>query len=90
VDDLIAFLTARLDEDERELVKDPPHGLGYANLPARMFREVEALRSIADEMARTVNGEFIDEGERVVAADVLYGLAVIWSGHPGYRPEWKP
>jgi hypothetical protein len=46
MDDLNAFLAARLDEDERELVKDPPVGLGYANLGVRMLREVEAKRAL--------------------------------------------
>jgi hypothetical protein len=85
-DALIAFLNARLDERE--------HFAKIARLAQKhreqMLREVEVMRTIADDMARTVKGEFIDEGECVVAAGVLRDLATIWSDHPEYRPEWKP
>ena len=47
--EIAEFIAARLDEDERELVKDPPVGLGYANLAARIAREVAAKRRIIGE-----------------------------------------
>jgi len=47
--DVAEFLAARLDEDERELVKDPPVGLGYASLSARIAREIAAKRAIIGE-----------------------------------------
>jgi hypothetical protein len=49
VSDFTAFLTARLAEDERELARDPPVGLGYACLSARIAREVLAKRAIIGE-----------------------------------------
>ncbi len=82
-DDLVAFLTARLDEDERELEKDPPVGLGYANLPARMRREVAAKRAILAQW------EAMPPGSPMLVF-VLYNLAAVYGDHPDYRPEWKP
>jgi Family of unknown function (DUF6221) len=98
MDDLVAFVTARLDEDERELVKDPPHGLGYANLPARMRREVEGKRIIlaryADTLARMEDDDYPAGVARDQAREyedfVLPCLAAAWSDHPDYDPDWAP
>jgi hypothetical protein len=121
-DGVVAFLKARLDEDEKAakaaqapspwraavhesdtwIVTDATgepliYDEGTPSLeeaahiarhdPARVLREVMVLRAVVDEMARTVNGEFIDEGERVIAAGVLRDLAAIWSDPP---PGWVP
>ena len=56
--------------------------------PARVLREVEAVRNLivlADEIFRT-----LVDAERAVGVDILRDLAVIYSDHPDYRPEWKP
>jgi Family of unknown function (DUF6221) len=102
--DLTGFLAARLDEDERELVKDPPQGLGYANLGARMRREVEAKRAILGRHRR-IEPDFTgaaacawcsddtDAGARWhepwPCPDVL-SLAAVYRDHPEYRQEWVP
>jgi hypothetical protein len=41
-------LAARLDENERELLRDPLKGLGYADLDARIRREIKAKREILE------------------------------------------
>lgn len=91
--DLIAFLAARLDEDE-EIAKE-----------ARMLREVAAKRAIlaAHPVRPIINGtcrtcsdsaglswsslepEFVDW-----PCPTLRALAAFWSDHPDYRQEWKP
>jgi len=83
---LVAFLRARLDEDERELVKDPPMGLGYANLPARIHREVEAKRAILDEYDRADGGYGYLRG--LEFAIVRWGA--VYRDRPDYRREWGP
>lgn len=91
MDDLIAFVTARLDEDERELVKDPPAGLGYANLAARMHREVEAGRRILERHRPDQYGcQYCERFPGPGPCPDLADLLVHWADHPDYRPEWKP
>lgn len=46
VDELTAFITDCLNDDRRELVNDPPKGMGSANLPGRMLREIEAKQAL--------------------------------------------
>jgi hypothetical protein len=105
-DDLTAFVKARLDEDERELKKDPPVGLGYANLSARVRREIAAKRAILAE--HTEIGRNSKDGPTCnacvnIEADPMFDdiyvpypcktvrlLAAVYSDHPGYRPEWAP
>lgn len=96
--DLVEFLRARLDEDERELAKDPPVGLGYADLGARMRREVAAKRRRLARYEQAMNeelGEWQAARELMLAArGVLLGVlkedAAVYSDHPDYHPEWKP
>lgn len=100
----IEFVHARLYEDERELVKDPPHGLGYANLSARMRREITVKRAIL-AMAEGQPGRDLPEGVhdgrdpdeqecdeaiKNVLKDVACVLAAVWSDHPDHDPEWTP
>jgi Family of unknown function (DUF6221) len=82
--DLAAFLTARLDEDDRELVKDPPQGFGYANLAARMHREAAFKRAILGQY-RTAAGWSSDNWPLALRL-----LAAIWIDHPDYLEEWRP
>jgi hypothetical protein len=96
VDDLIAFVTARLADDERPVVT------------ARMRREIAAKRAIlAEHEPRRVGQSLIwcerchrpirdareDEdqcGPFDWPCPTLRALTAVWSGHPDYRPEWKP
>ncbi|SEO83974.1 DUF6221 family protein [Actinacidiphila rubida] len=54
--------------------------------PARVLREVEAKRRILDECAwATKNG-----GGGAFVRPVLRLLALPYSGHAGYEPDWAP
>ena len=110
MDDLIAFLKARLEEDEagkREIHEarvcsgcsdgwdagfDPDRcDCGH---PARVLREVKALRAILAACDETLQGEdshdYLTDGgsgeEYELARFVIRQLAAVWSDHP----EWKP
>lgn len=100
--DPVAFAAARLADDERELEADPPQGLGYAVLPWRVRREIEAGKRILARHGRKhwcPTGPQDDEwvtyeaGERVVSvypcADML-DLLYRWRDHPEYDESWKP
>lgn len=94
VDDLIAFVTARLDERE--------HFAKVARLAQKhrdqMLREVGALRAIIAACAETLQGEeshdYLTEGgtgeEYDLARFTLRQLAAVWSDHPDCRPERGP
>jgi hypothetical protein len=79
VDDLIAFLAARLDEDE--------HFAKIARL-AQKHRE-QMLREVAFKRAILAQWEHSPAGSPVLT-NVLYQLTAVYSDHPDYRPEWKP
>jgi Family of unknown function (DUF6221) len=91
--DLVAFIRARLDEDERELLKDPPVGLGYANLPARIRCEVEAKRAIlaryTDPPPSNIGDHLQRAQERMGLLYALEQLASAWQDHPDYDPAWS-
>ena len=139
MDDLVAFLNARLDEDEAAALAaakaDGKYGgrshwsarfgamvtdeadpdwavvdlsayVDDADLgehiarhdPARVLREVEAKRMILaryeDCLARMEDPDYsavTARGQAIEYQDfVLPNLAAVYSGHPDYRPEWKP
>lgn len=55
--------------------------------PARALREVEAKRA----MLRFLDPTGAPDGEgRYVAERAIFLLAMTWSDHPDYRPEWSP
>lgn len=79
-DDLVAFLRARLDEDEAWVVDGDcpcPEGGLIPNCPERVLREVEAKRRLVG-WAETK------------ALYVLTALALPYADHPDYRQEWRP
>jgi hypothetical protein len=132
VDDLVAFLRARLVEDEQAAqateeragyqwtagtgmqsarIKGPGmtiydeggHGEKEAAHivrwdPARVLAEVEAKRRILDEfkprvdqMDATIEGEWGMGNYPSGESDLLVKLlALPYTGHPGYREEWRP
>jgi len=106
VDDLIAFLRARLDEDEQairtwesacwhlEACNDTG---GYLERfdERRMLAEVEAKRRLIDVLRSyepdTEWDTQPDIGQRANnVAGALRRLAQLYSEHPDYRPEWRP
>lgn len=99
MEELAAFVRERLDDDERELQKDPPVGLGYANLAARMSLEIVAKRRILaevkdqiDEMDSRIEGEWGITGSHPTGeSDLLLKLlALPYSADARYRAEWAP
>lgn len=58
--------------------------------PARVLADIEAKRRLANDMADVVGGDYIDDGEPVLAEWVLLLLALPFADHPDYRKEWRP
>ena len=102
VDDLTAFLNARLDEDE-QYARDPDgwneYDPGERGEPARVLRDVEAKRRIVDDYrisvnaCRNVTGTELDSpgyksmcGGRDAFRSACAALAAVYSDHPDYRP----
>lgn len=87
MNDLIAFLNARIDEDERFLGPKKRH------LWQRPFREVEAKRAIvlmATRLPALTRDFDLFDNNRDGWADALRYLAAVYSDHPEYRADWKP
>ncbi len=104
-DDLIAFLRARLNEDEKEAWHQPRG--------SNILRNVEAIRRVVDELAaaretqrRTwanylawtqnerepfPDAETSDGPDKIVAGleRAVTLLAATWADHPDYLPEWR-
>lgn len=91
MDDLIAFLRSRLDEDDRraravagedwddiEWQDLPESAFAHAKNhdPARVLADVEAKREIIDHLAYEYS------------SPILRWLALPYAGHPDYRDEW--
>ena len=108
--DVVEFLRARLDEDERiareaapgrrltytaepkvyEIPPDTPllrHQVNYD--PARVLREVEALRRIVDEHHPVDPCDAHDASFRSISCDTLRALAAIWADHEDFQEEWR-
>ena len=99
-DDLIAFLNARLDEDEYadwHVYDCAGRDSGCCAVPARTLREVAAKRAIITRYAAVLQS-FNDRGnglwpdvsrrEKSHAYATLCDLAAIWSDHPDYQDGW--
>lgn len=95
MDDLIAFLNARLDEDEAAfttgaaLADDPV----AEDLCRRLLREVEADRDLVvayqrSEAKNPMSGWESDYTQALMLAVKI--RTAIYSDHPDYRAEWKP
>jgi hypothetical protein len=98
-DDLVQFLTARLDEIEAVAVAALADGWKAETTrlrilgPEQLLREVEAKRRIVeladgdDEWAQADDYH----GERGAALDrVLHLLALPYADHPEFQEAWKP
>jgi hypothetical protein len=92
-DDLVAFLRARLDDDERNAIWDREQ----REEDPRAFREVEAKRRIVDAYEWAAahphtddeTGFWVRKGETSALRDTVIELAVPYADHPDYRPEWE-
>jgi hypothetical protein len=100
MDDLIAFISARLDEEgswwtsaqimERfgpGTYNDATHIVRHD--PARMLREVIAKRAHLAQYESAING-CLEWGITTALENILYSDAAVWSDHPDYRQEWTP
>jgi hypothetical protein len=89
VDEMIAFLRARLDEDEslaRASTANPVTRFG----PDRMLREVAAKREIIalHSAEEGQHPDFCGHDLRELPCLTLRFLAAVYSDRPGYKPEW--
>ena len=96
--DLVRFLLARLDDDERE-IKKLQQANGSANGSGASFPSVDRL-SVDSAAKREIVGVLqrllvlrdlpSERPVREGAAEVLRRLAMPYEDHAGYRPEWRP
>lgn len=101
---LVAFLTARLDEDEARTKWKPGEVYDGDRPPEpspfltreREVREVEAKRAFLRSATDDLWGGFgcVASGSESQACNVtqetLRALAAIYSDHPDYQQEWRP
>ncbi len=96
IEDMTAFLAARLDEDEAAAETGRERDL-------RPLREVAAKRAILAEHFAEDRGESLPGADCGVCYYIgtpgspaqwpcltLRVLAAVYSDHPDYRQEWKP
>ena len=101
--DLVEFLRARLDEDERRARLALNAGDGFLDaepaefwydsegrswLPGRVLAEVEAKRRIIERDWSDLDDGWYDGW--YVQADTLKLLALPYADHLDYREEWRP
>lgn len=84
MDDLIAFVRARLDEDGSwtHAIERP----GDPLWPEAGQAIVRLCAARVNEMDVYPNG--LVSPRALLARQVLMSLAAVWSGHPDYRQEW--
>lgn len=103
MDDLVAFLAARLDGEEKYAHKIQEQIDGRSAYwdqrgvsdPARMRREIAAdralLRAFGDACAfHQPYPDSFDAGYRDGLEVAVKLRAAVYSGHPDYNPDWKP
>lgn len=92
--DLVRFILARLDDDDREIKKLLKAGANGSSFPPvdRLSADSAAKREIIGVMQRLIALRDLPS-ERPVregAAEVLRRMALPYEKHAGYRPEWRP
>lgn len=102
MDDLVTWLRAQLDDDERiagaavnaRLFDDYPDAaaIPFAERlgPEYVLAEVDAKRRIIAEHHPVDPCDAHDAESRTIACDTLRLLALAYGSRPGYRDEWKP
>ena len=97
MNELIAFVKARLDEDEAD-AKPWQEWIalfaaeGFHN-PSRVLCEVAAGRRILARCLKLREHRYDsaeDEGRAWLANEMIAYLAISWSGHADYRQKWAP
>jgi hypothetical protein len=91
VDELIAFLHARLEETER----DPASGAVLKGFT----KGTRAILATAEEQPgwhlhgpddkRDLDERHCDEAMQILLAEILRHLAAAWEGHPDFRDKWQ-
>jgi hypothetical protein len=92
--ELVRFLLARLDEDEREIKKMQKAGLDGSSFPSvnRLSADSASKREIVGVLQRLLVLRDLPS-ERPVregVTEVLRRLALPYGDHTGYRTEWRP
>ena len=92
--ELVRFILARIDDDEREIKKIHRSGTDDLAFPSldRFSAEVAAKREIIGVVQRLLVLRDLPS-ERPVrdsALEVLRRMALPWDDHTAYRPEWRP
>lgn len=80
--DLVAFIRARVDEDETRWTGGERGGTHWPWLEQRMLREVEAKRRILNAYATLP----VSQASAPVA---LLALAAVYSDHPEFESAWS-
>jgi hypothetical protein len=83
--DLVAFIRARLDDDEQAANLD-------ATANRRLLREVATKRLMVDECDYVIrSSEYRDIGDGLdLAETILTLLATVYSDHPNFRGDYWP
>lgn len=96
MDDLVTWLRAQLDEDERVINAaclhiDDCSDSGFTDrfTDDRLLAEVDAERRILDRL-RDERGFYRDDIASGTAEPVIRLLAVPYADRTGYREEWRP
>ena len=106
MDELIAFLNARLDEDEQAATMDPAQALWQQDItdrPDEFYRETydhiarhDPARVLADVAAKRAivaacaYNLEYEEYGHTLAERVLRALALPYADHEDYKPHWRP
>jgi len=90
--DIVEFLKARLDEDEREaricLNRWATEGHGTRRRWDQQLREVAAKRRIVDLAWHHLGDEEYGWGMEEAKRQMLGILATVYADHPDYDPGW--
>lgn len=99
MDDLIAWLRAQLDDDERMLRAldetalngiESTAGWDVREYVERGLAEVDAKRRILERCEYELRTYIGSSSQVALAYLVLKQIALPCAGQPGYREEWRP
>lgn len=85
MDEIAAFIIARVEEDE---VLIGGGGMTRPLAAGRLLRESEVKRRLVAHV-QGVDWDHEPAGEQDYMRMILELLALPWSGHPDYRPDWS-